>query len=439
MKKFLVLISIFAFSLPVWAVTTASFPDVAEDYLNFKAIEYLDANDIINGYDDGTFKPEALVNRAEAAKIIVGAFKVAHDGEYEVLFPDAPSDQWFFKFVMGAREAGILSGYDSGNFKPEDTVNLAETLKMIVLASGAELPTEVIEDVYLDVPKGEWYSPHALFARDHNIVLSDDNGNMRANQPMTRGAFAEVIYRMKTVEDSGYKPFPLQNNWQQYGSKTLPFKIKFDDKNWKIVDGESEVIFYRPDGAFSQFSAAKIYPNSARVWLSLDDNSLKVSKESYFQNIKLAFAGAAFSSFKLNQFDALEVVKANDRTVDWYIYLNDGSVLTVYTEFGNGVLAHNLRQYIKSMLASFEYRAVEDAKEDYSELLSEIFSKILVEGIGMQMLDSLPEKTLIETDAIGVGTGPVDYYYSSSIDYTFKYERAADLILDKREGQTFAF
>ena len=56
-----------------------------------------------------------------------------------------------------------------------------------------------------------------------------------------------------------------------------------------------------------------------------------------------------------------------------------------------------------------------------------------------QLLNSLPDKVIIETDTIGVGTGPVDYYYSDGVNYTFKYERAADLILDTREGKTSAF
>ena len=46
---------------------------------------------------------------------------------------------------------------------------------------------------------------------------------------------------------------------------------------------------------------------------------------------------------------------------------------------------------------------------------------------------------IIETDAIGVGTGPIDYYYSEKIDLTIKYERSADVILDAREGRTTKF
>jgi hypothetical protein len=57
----------------------------------------------------------------------------------------------------------------------------------------------------------------------------------------------------------------------------------------------------------------------------------------------------------------------------------------------------------------------------------------------MENLNKLPEKVIIETDTIGVGTGPVDYYYSETVNYTFKYERTLDLILDTRKGRTASF
>jgi hypothetical protein len=120
--------------------------------------------------------------------------------------------------------------------------------------------------------------------------------------------------------------------------------------------------------------------------------------------------------------------------------LDSGKVFVVYTEFGGGVLGFKLQQYLKAMLSTFEYKDLAlDSQIDYTEVLNEIYSKILVEGKGMNALNQLPEKTIIETDSIGVGTGPVDYYYSSGVNKTFKYERNSDTILDKRDGRTSAF
>ena len=46
---------------------------------------------------------------------------------------------------------------------------------------------------------------------------------------------------------------------------------------------------------------------------------------------------------------------------------------------------------------------------------------------------------LFETDTIGIGTGPVDYYYSALYDTTLKYERSSDTLLAMKQGKTWAF
>lgn len=440
MYKFIIfLLAMFIGTFPALA---GAFPDVPDDHQNFNAIEFLDSNQIIGGYTDGTFKPDKFVNRAEAAKIIIGAFDIAHDGNYEILFPDVPKDQWFFKYVMGGREAGILSGYSNGKFKPEDTVNLAETLKMMFLASKIELPVEVLDNVFNDVQKAVWYGKHALYAREKNIVMSDKNGNLNADQPMTRAKFAEVIYRMKIVMQNAGNPFPLQMNWDTYEGITVPFKMKVDMKNWSVFENKNSVSFVMKNNDLAQASPLRIYPDSAIVSVSLDNNLNNISKSAYFEKIKTAFAGGQFNTFDLKGVPALEVIIPNQKTVDWYLYLNSKSVVAVYTQYGAGGLSYNLKQYIKAMLSTFEYQPLAsggNSKEEIQKLVSEILSNLLIEGAGKNMLDKLSDKVIIETDTIGVGTGPVDYYYSKYIDYTFKYERKGDVILDKRVGKTSQF
>ena len=441
MKKFIIFFTVLlVFSLPAMA---GSFPDVPSDHQNYNAIEFLDANEIVGGYDDGSFKPDNFVNRAEAAKIIIGTFNIATDGNYEVLFPDVPNTQWYFKYVMGGREAGILSGHTNGTFKPTDTVNLAETLKMMLLAAKIEIPAEILTDIFNDVPKTQWYAKHAMYAREKNIVLTDKDGNLNANQPMTRAKFAEVIYRMKTVADSGGAAFPLHKDWTLYEGSKIPFKMKYDPVNWDITENADSVSFLMKNKDLAQGTPVRVYPDSALVWVYLDKNLNNYSKDTYFEKVKGAFpSGAEFNTFQLKGIPALEVVNPNERIVDWYLYLNDKSVLIAYTQYGVGGLTYNSKQYIKAMLSTFEYQPASEAgksKEEVQQLISGILSNVLIEGQGMNMLNKLGDKVIIETDTIGVGTGPVDYYYSKEIDYTLKYERSGDVILDKRPAKTSSF
>lgn len=433
MKK--LFLGFFLASIFLSTASAGSFPDVPEDHVNYEAIEYLDDHQIINGYEDGTFGPGNPVNRAEAMKIVAGAFGLDTEQSFEVVFPDVPSSEWFFDYVMAAYDAGIIGGYNDGAFKPGDTVNLAEMLKIIVLASGVDLG-KVSSPVFLDVPAEVWYAPHALFAREHNIILPDEFGNLHAANAMTRGDVAELIYRMKTVLENNGAPFPIHTNWDVYESNSLGFSIKYDGNLWDVIENENEVVFFKPDG--SQFSYHRLYSNSGLVVATIDKNGDELTKTQYFSNLRNVFAGANFTEFSISGADGLEVLRSALRTVDWYLYLENGMVLAVYTEFGNGTLGYQLRQFIGAMLSTLEITG-NVSFVDYSALLSEIFEGVLVEGIGMELLNKLPDKMIIETDAIGVGTGPVDYYYSDDVGYTFKYERTSDAILDTRDGQTTTF
>ncbi len=439
MKRFFIGFGFFVlFSMPALA---GSFPDVPADHENYEAIEYLDTNGIINGYDDGTFGPENLVNRAEAMKMVVGALDIKHDGNYTSAFPDVYDTEWYFPYVMGGFEAEIIDGYDDGYFRPEDEVNLAELLKIIVLGAEVELP-EVEADVFIDVEMSQWFAPHALYARNHNVVLPDGFGYLHAEQSMTRAAFAEVVYRMMIVGENDGEAYPLDKNWEEYESEYLPFSMKYDSEEWELIENEGEIVFWRPDVEHDQLSPMKMFENTAVVTITLDSNDEEVDVSDYFVNLEDVFEDAEFTEFEIDGLSALEVLYSEDRVVDWYVYLESGDVLVVFTEFGDGALGYNLRETIKAMLGSLGIKDVEEAggpTGDYAELLSEIFSNVLVEEMGMEMLNKLPDKLIIETDTIGVGTGPVDYYYSEAVDYTFKYERAGDVILDTREGETTAF
>jgi hypothetical protein len=88
---------------------------------------------------------------------------------------------------------------------------------------------------------------------------------------------------------------------------------------------------------------------------------------------------------------------------------------------------------------SIEFTANGSIELSIDDILDSIYSAVQVDGSGQAMLDLLSDKRIIETDSIGVGTGPVDYYYSPSANITIKYERSFDVILATEGGQTTAF
>lgn len=211
MKKLVSLILIVLFAQAVQSPQTAlalAFPDVSTEHINHTAIAWLSKEGIIQGYPDGTFKPDNPINRAELLKIIV-MMKAAVDSNYQNCFPDV-TDEWYAKYVCYALEKEWIKGYPDGFFKPSNNVNRVEAIKIILNAliphdEWPELTT--IEKSYLlpaDFDPVAWYIDYARIAlvkdyvdRSHTTPNQDRNINYYPGGDMTRKEVAEMIYRIK--------------------------------------------------------------------------------------------------------------------------------------------------------------------------------------------------------------------------------------------------
>jgi len=436
-----------ATSLPVFA---SIFSDVASDHENVTAIDYLKENGYIDGYADNTFKPAQEITRAEAVKVLVSGIKLPLSTTQTVLFSDVLATDWFFPHVMTAKEAGIVSGDDSGLFRPGDTISLAEGMKILAESFEVNLPTfsETYGNIYSDVHSSDWFAQYFAYAKEKNILLMDDHGNVYPYKPLTRAQFAELMYRFIYVKDHGNEDYPLDDVWLTYESKEIPFIVKYpSDFDILVYEGAAldEVIFWKGDSRFFQFSPDRTYPNTAKFAVSLDQNVTEMSKDEYFANIRQVFGSGVIAETTFEGFPAMIVSYDSSFIKDYYIYLNSGNfsgkALVVYSSAGSGVVATQQRKILDEMLDNFQYNeiVIDENYVDYTKVKSEIFKNVLVEGEGQDMLDLLPDEYIVETDTIGVGTGPVDYYYSVEIDMTLKYERNGDVILDTRDGNTTAF
>lgn len=140
-KKFFISVAfILSLLITPLILKAVEFSDVPSTHKNRNAIDYLQGAGVINGYADGTFKPENTVNRAELLKILIEGKGINPDGsEYKNCFLDV-KEEWFAKYVCYAQEQGWVSGYVDGTFKPAQTVNKAEAIKMLVNSQGYEIP-----------------------------------------------------------------------------------------------------------------------------------------------------------------------------------------------------------------------------------------------------------------------------------------------------------
>lgn len=185
------------------------FPDVPSTHPNYEAIKYLKEHNVIGGYPDGSFKPEQAVNRAEALKIILlGDGRDVPDVVSNAGFSDVDPYAWYAKYIDYAKNEGIVKGHPDGTFHPGDTVNLAENLKMLEKTAGVNVDEiKVYTDPYADVPKDEWFAPYCQYAKDQNLIDADANNKVYPGQGMTRGTLSEAMYRLIYVIENG-KPYP---------------------------------------------------------------------------------------------------------------------------------------------------------------------------------------------------------------------------------------
>ena len=106
------------------------FSDVSADKWYNNAVSTLSRMGVIGGYADGTFRPDAPISRAEFAKIAVSFTQNNGSAVYNY-FTDVKTTDWFAPYVTAAKDAGLIEGYSDGSFKPESKITRAEACAIV--------------------------------------------------------------------------------------------------------------------------------------------------------------------------------------------------------------------------------------------------------------------------------------------------------------------
>lgn len=175
----------------------ASFSDTA-DSAKESSIKRLAGLGLLNGYPDGSFRPENPITRAEFAKVIVYALGLKDAADMlsgvPVGFPDVPANHWATGYISIASSQLIVNGYPDGTFRPEANVTYAEAVTMIMRALGYEpilkngtWPTAYLtKAATLGVTKGVSFNASANATRANVAAL--------VSNAMTKGRLVESGY-----------------------------------------------------------------------------------------------------------------------------------------------------------------------------------------------------------------------------------------------------
>ena len=148
---------------------------------------------ILRGYSGGDLAPDRQVTRAELLKMVMEAADIAHyRTSYEGFFSDVGRTDWFVQYVEAAHVAGMANGYSDGTFRPNQSINRAEAMTLILRAFGIESrpyrPT-----TFPDVSADQWFSGAVGTAHELGLVNGYPDGRFRPGNLMTRGEAAKII------------------------------------------------------------------------------------------------------------------------------------------------------------------------------------------------------------------------------------------------------
>lgn len=141
---------------------TSDFTDVAYGSWYYNYVSYVYKKGILTGYANHTFAPEAKITRAEFATIIQ-RYKNLELNE-EITFSDIEKSYWAVSYIGACKSAGLIDGYEDGTFRPENEITRAEAVKILNRAAD-RAPTPKSIDAYIkskgipfeDLQTSAWY------------------------------------------------------------------------------------------------------------------------------------------------------------------------------------------------------------------------------------------------------------------------------------------
>lgn len=189
---------------PVPSCTKAPFVDIPASHPACGAVKLLVDARVVGGYQDGTFRPDQPVSRAEFAKLLVTAQGLKPLPSETVPFSDVQG-HWVAAsgYLQAAVRAGAISGYPDSTFKPDGKVTHAEAVAAIAKLMGVK-PEEHDRSAtetgsFSDIPGDAWYRPYVEKLEEKEIIGTDalfpifNKGRFSGNSDLTREVAASLL------------------------------------------------------------------------------------------------------------------------------------------------------------------------------------------------------------------------------------------------------
>jgi len=258
------------------SVEAAGFKDVPDTYWAKGQINYLVSKGVVEGFPDGTFKPETAVTREQFAKMICVAKGLKEYKPAKSTFKDVASSRWSYGFVEAAVKAGYIKGYPDGTFKPENSITRQELAVLGVRVLGKEKEANAITESFVfandEDQIGSWAVGAMTIAVRPRVQLLkwDQFRNINPTKASTRAECAHAIYSILVPPGS-------------IGKKTLVNLSEEAPENFFPATSDSaytqQAATYLYGSMVGMMPGGTIYPDMVKKIPSLKNGLLKIDTE----------------------------------------------------------------------------------------------------------------------------------------------------------------
>jgi uncharacterized repeat protein (TIGR02543 family) len=175
---------------------TINFSDISAHWAK-ASIKQAVSSGIVTGYQDGTFKPDKTVTRAEFAVMLMNALKTEGAGAALTFTDTAKIGSWAQKAVAQAVQAGIINGYEDGTFRPAGEITRAEMAAMIAGALGKDSEANATATSFADdndIPT--WAIAAVAYVKQASIMQGKGDNQFAPGDHATRAEAVTVLLNM---------------------------------------------------------------------------------------------------------------------------------------------------------------------------------------------------------------------------------------------------
>lgn len=174
-------------------VRLTSFADVPDGYWAKQPIENNATVGMVQGYPDGTFRPENALTRAELATLLVRAKGIKiKEGRAKQIFKDTKSDFWAARYIEIAQKEGLVKGYPDKTFRPNNKISKVEGI--VVMARFDQLKlADVDAKPYWDVAENHWAAKSIQAAKESGMLKFVEKNRLHPKEALARSEAVDML------------------------------------------------------------------------------------------------------------------------------------------------------------------------------------------------------------------------------------------------------